>query len=404
MHFFDRRQILGASAATVATLAMPSILRAQDGPIRIGTVLPQQGPFAQQGQSAHFGFKTALAQVGNKVRGRPVELVVYDDPSPLVAQQNARKLISEDKVVAIVGGQNSSTGLALHAIASEMKVPTVLTAPIVRDITGKNCNPHVFRCQASLDVYTAAVKPTLLAKGKKFYYAYGGYAFGQESYQVMKAALASSGGTEVGSDSVPVGTTDFSSYVLKIRQAKPDAIFLALAGNDLAAIIKQIGEFGLKIPLVCNVSSQDDLWAQSWPEGHPEFTAGVFWQYNNPSNSPGEKALNDASLKATGRPASQSAAMAWVAMRMLLESLEKSSSLGASDIVEGLVKARLDGAVGYFREWDHQLIWPIALVRVKDKIASQYDILDTVDTQLPLADIDKLSGTEANSLCKMSKA
>jgi branched-chain amino acid transport system substrate-binding protein len=401
---FNRRELLRVGGAGLATLAMPSIVRAQAGSIKIGTVLPRQGPFAQQGQSALFGFKAALDQIGNKIQGRQVELVVYDDPSPLVAQQNARKLISEDKVVAIVGGQNSSTGLALHALASEMKVPTVLTAPIVRDITGKNCDPYVFRCQASLDVYTAAVKPTLLSKGKKFYYAYGGYAFGQESYQVMKAALESSGGTEAGSDSVPVGTTDYSSYVLKIRQAKPDAIFLALAGNDLAAIIKQIGEFGLKTPLVCNVSSQDDLWAQSWPDGHPEFTAGVFWQYNNPSNSPGEKAMNEASLKATGRPASQSCAMAWVAMRMLLDSVEKSKSLSSPEVAEGLTKARLDGAPGYFRDWDHQLIWPIALVRVKDKVTSQYDILDTVETPLTLSEIDKLSGTQADTLCHMAKA
>src|SRR5690349_3069680 len=106
MFLLNRRRFLAGSAAAAA---MPRLALAQATPVRLGAVYPRQGAFALHGEAAALGARIALDMVGNKVLGRPVELVVYDDPNPLGAQQNLRKLIQEDKVCAVMGGMNSAS-------------------------------------------------------------------------------------------------------------------------------------------------------------------------------------------------------------------------------------------------------------------------------------------------------
>jgi branched-chain amino acid transport system substrate-binding protein len=399
MSVLSRRKILQASAALMAA---SSFARAEDAPIKLGAILPHQGPFALHGEAAAAGMKVALDQVGNKVQGRAVELITYDDPSPAEAQQNMRKLIEVEKVNAVIGGNNSATGLAMASLAVSAKVPTVLTVPIVRDITGKDCDAHVFRMQAPTDVYARVLEPHLLPFGKKWYFVVGSYAYGLEAYKVMKSMLEGAGGTDAGMDATPVGTTDFSSYILKIRQAKPDLIVLAIAGNDLAAFLKQYYEFGLKYPLACHTVGDEDLWAQAWPPSRPPMIVAKYWHYNNPANSAVENDFNTRYQQAKGRPASQAAAMAWVAMRMLLAGCEKALSFDAPGIVRGLEAARAEGVPGYFRPWDHQMIFPLVVGRVRDTITDKYDVLEVLGKPLTASELEALHGTKEQSACKMN--
>jgi branched-chain amino acid transport system substrate-binding protein len=401
---FSRRTALGLAASGAFALAMPSIVRAQNASLKIGTVIPRQGPTALHGEAAARAFQIAIDQVGNRVQDRPVELVVYDDPNPESAQANMRKLIDVDKVAAVIGGQNSSTGLAMAAVGAQTKIPTILTVPIVKEITGKNCDSHVFRCQATAETYAAVLERYTLTVGKRWYFLVGAYAYGAEAYQVMKKHVEAAGGEDLGMDSTPVGTTDFSSYILKIRQAAPDLIVLAIVGNDLATFLKQLAEFGVNIPVVCHTVGDEDLWAQTWPTGHAEVICAKFWHYNDPANSQVQRDFNDAFSKQARHPASQAAGMAWVGMRMLLEGMKQASSLDSPGIVGGLEKARPEGLPGYFRTWDHQLVWPIVVGRVRDNVSDKYDVLEILGNRPTIEEMDKLNGLQQDTLCKMSKA
>ena len=85
----NRRQILRTAGAAAAALGAPGLVFSQAGsPVKIGSVLPRQGPFALQGEATSLGIRVALEQAGNKVLGRPIQLVAYDEPNPLGAQQN----------------------------------------------------------------------------------------------------------------------------------------------------------------------------------------------------------------------------------------------------------------------------------------------------------------------------
>jgi len=395
-----RRSLLRVAGAGAAVLGMPRFAFAQAGaPVRIGTVLPRQGPFALQGEATSLGVKVALQQAGNKVLGRPIELIAYDEPNPLGAQQNMQKLVQEDKVAAVIGGSNSATGLAIASVAAQSKMPTIVSAALAREITGKNCNRYVFRNNAPPPVYAKLLARQMLPAGKKWYFLVGAYAYGQEAYQMLKAELAAAGGQDMGMDAAAVGTTDFSSVILKIRQARPDVVMLGISGTDLAAFLKQYNEFGLrgKIPLGSLTVADEELWAQTGISG----VMGKYWHFNNPANSPAEKALNDAVLKETKHPASASCAQGWVCTRMLLAAIEQEKSTEPAAIVRGLETVRPEGVPGYYRAWDHQFITRLVMAQVRDTITDKYDPVTVLNPAMKMADFEALYGSKEEIGCAM---
>lgn len=396
----NRRQVLRNAGAAAAVFGAPGLVFSQAGsPVKIGSLLPRQGPFALQGEATSLGIKVALEQAGNKVLGRPIQLVAYDEPNPLGAQQNMQKLIQEDKVVAVIGGSNSAAGLAIASVAAQAKTPTIISAALAREITGKNCNRYVFRNNAPPPVYAKLLARQMLPVGKKWYFLVGAYAYGQEAYQMLKAELVAAGGQDLGMDAAAVGTTDFSSIILKIRQAKPDVVMLGISGTDLAAFLKQYNEFGLrgKIPLGSLTVADEELWSQTGISG----VMGKYWHFNNPANGAAEKSLNDAVMKETKHPASASCAQGWVCTRMLLAAMEKEKSVEPAAIVRGLETVRPEGVPGYYREWDHQFITRLVMAQVRDTITDKYDPVQVLNSSMRMADFEALYGTKEEIGCAM---
>jgi branched-chain amino acid transport system substrate-binding protein len=341
-----------------------------------------------------------MEQAGGQVMGRPLELVAYDEPNPLGAQQNMQKLIQEDKVAAVIGGSNSATGLAIASVAARAKVPTIISSALAREITGKNCSPYVFRDNATVPTYARLLARHLLPQGKKWYFLVGAYAYGQEVYASLRDELLAAGGQDLGVDQASVGTTDFSAVILKIRQASPDVVVLGIAGADLAAFLKQYNEFGLRgrIPLASLTVADEELWSQTGISG----IFGKGWHYTDPQLSPAEKALNEAVRKQTGRPASLSNFHGWVALRMLLAGIEKAQSTEAARIVRGLEAVRPPAVPAHYRDWDHQLISRLLVVRVRDKVTDKYDPVEIISGTMTPAQLEALHGTRAEVGCTMA--
>lgn len=402
MHSIHRRTFLRTSAAGALMLAAPSIIRAQGDAIRIGVLMPTQGVFALHGEAGRQGIEFALAQNDGKAMGRPVQLIHGDESSPLEAQQNMTRLIEEEQVSAVIGGSNSGPGLAIQSVAGQARVPTVISGATAKDITGKACNPYVFRVNAPGPAYARLLTRALLPTGKNWYFVYGAYSFGQDAYTTAKAELLAAGGIEAGADSAPVGTTDFSSVILKIRQASPEIVVLAIGGNDLASFLKQYSEFGMrgKIPIAAVTIDDYELWAQTDPTG----IFGKFWHSNNPANTPEEMALNDAVLEITGHPATQANANAWVGMRMLLSAIDQAASLEPEAVLAALQTVKPQGVRGFFREWDHQFIAPLVLGKVRDPVTDKYDALEIIYTPATPEEAESLYDTQDQSECEMPAA
>ncbi len=185
--------------------------------------------------------------------------------------------------------------------------------------------------------------PYALNYGKQWYFITASYAFGQDILNSFRDLLKAAGGTEVGSDEVPLNTADFSSFILKIRQAKPDVVVGGLPAGDLSTFLKQWNELGMKgkIPFVEIAIGDTDIWAVG-----PEAATGTFtklWYYKNPDNPPEEQAFAAAYLKKYGKPAADKAWMGWITARSLFESIDAAGSTEPMAIIEALEAWKVSG-------------------------------------------------------------
>ncbi|EEA04078.1 Extracellular ligand-binding receptor [Burkholderia sp. H160] len=407
MNFRNPRARVGfRSLFAIATgLAFSAAAFAQgNDPVRIGLLYSKQGPGASIGQFLERGSELAVEQAGGKVLGRPIELVWLDEANPQVAQQNMQKLIGENKVVAVVGGNYSSSALAMMSVANREKIPLILPGAAASEITGKECSRYTFRTQATVPVQIAGLMPYLSQSGKKVYFVTPSYAFGQDILRAARGQLKQDGMTEVGVDEVPLNTADYSSYILKIRQAKPDAVLGGLVGGDFSNFLKQWNEMAMtgKIPYVAVAVTDTDFW-----DVGPQASTGIFvkpWYYNNPKNPEVEKKFTADFEKKYGRPPSDKSWSGWIAMRSLLESITAAKSTDPKAIVTELEQWKdTDGALPvYYRPWDHQLIRPSVVVKVKSKITDKYDYFDVMrDTSTTAAETEKAFGNQQEIGCKM---
>ena len=285
-----RRALLGAAAIATVPLAKPFIRNAAAADtIKIGLLLAKTGDIAAQTEYLANGTYLALEERGNKIMGQPAELVWLDEPSPQGSQQNMQRLVQENKVVAILGGSLSSNALAEQATAAQLKIPFVCNNAAATDISGKNCNHYTFRLNTPVAVQAAMFAPYIMGYGKKWYFLTANYAFGQDIAKSFKEILAKAGGTVVGDDVVPLNTPDYSSFILKIRQAKPDMILGGIPAGDLSTFLKQWNEMGMKgsIP-VCEIAIGDtDIWAVGTEAATGLYTA--LWWYEQSEQSAGRE-------------------------------------------------------------------------------------------------------------------
>jgi branched-chain amino acid transport system substrate-binding protein len=403
----DRRTFIGAMAGAAAASAfgLNSAANAQSGdPIRIGLVYSKQGPGAAIGQYLQRGSELAVEQAGKKVLGRPIELIWLDEPNPQVSQQNMQRLVDENKVVAVVGGNYSSSALAMMSVANREKVPLILTGAAASEITGKNCSRYTFRTQATVPVQMKGLMPYVSQVGKKVYFLTASYAFGQDILRASRALLKDVGATEVGVDEVPINTADYSSYILKIRQAKPDVVVGGLVGGDFSNFLKQWNEMGMKdkIPYAAIAVTDTDFW-----DVGAQASTGIYvkpWYYKNAKNTAAEKKMTEDFTKKFNEPPSDKTWSGWMGMRALLESIEAAKSTDSKAIVAHLEKWKNseEAFPFFFREWDHQMVRPAVIVQVKKQITDKWDFFDVLkNTSDSEADMEKAFGTKEEIGCTL---
>lgn len=395
---------LGA-AASLAPLAMPAVANAQAGaPLKIGVLLPKAGTYAVQGEIGHNGATVAVADAGGHVNGRPVELVWLDESSPQATEQNMRKLIDEDKVVAVSGGVNSGDVLAAMPVAERARTLFMATGPNATEITGKDCKRFTFRIDLPNRVTVNAVYPYLEKHGKNWYFISASYAWGIDAYNQMKAVLLQHGGKVVGADQAPLGTTDFSSYILKIREAHPDVVFLGLGGSDLANFLKQLHQVGMSdLPISAPIVNDSDLWAAG-----PQVATGVYpklWNYTGSQLTASGKTFVKDYVTKFGSPPEVEGWQDWFGITAILTALRETRSTEGIKLVEFLENHTFDGYKTmpiWFRSWDHQLIQPILIAEVRKHITSKYDYFEILGERPKSAgELDAFFGTKAEIACPM---
>jgi branched-chain amino acid transport system substrate-binding protein len=400
----SRRTLLAGAALGITQIAAPFVITARAAEaIKIGLLLPKSGPYAIQGETGHNGAQIAVDDFGGHVLDRPVEIVWLDESSPQTSQQNMRKLLEEEKVVAVQGGVSSGDVLAIMPVAEQAKTLLMATGPNATEITGKNCNKYTFRVDLPNKVTVQSVYPILKERGKKWYFVVASYAWGIDAYAQMKDVLVKDGGTVVGYDQAPLGTTDYSSYLLKVRQAKPDVVFVGLGGTDITNFLKQMHEIGLtrQMGLSGPIVNDTDLWAAG-----PDTAFGTYpklWNYTGPHLTKRSADFAAAYQKKHGQPPEVEGWQDWFGATAILTGIQETKSTDSAKLVAFLEEHKFDGykdaRIG-FRNFDHQLIQPLLVASVKEKITDKHDYFDIL-SEYPKdpAQLETAYGSQADIGC-----
>ncbi len=247
----DRRTVLkGTAAAGLVQVTAPFIIQARgEAPLRIGMIDPLTGVYAAPAQNEVTGAKLAVDQMNAKggILGRPVELLVEDSANDVgTGVQKARKLIERDQVTFLIGDVNSGIAQAIAQVTNEKKVLHIVSGGHTDTITGKDCKWNVYRVCNTTRMEANSVSDLLFNKyGKKWHFVTPDYAFGHTLQGALDANLKRLGGTVTGNELTPLGTTDFSAYLIKARAANPDVLLLLVQGSDMINCLKQIVQFGI---------------------------------------------------------------------------------------------------------------------------------------------------------------
>ena len=224
--------------------------------MRIGHLTPRTGFLGPLGEYAVMGVNLAVEEINaaGGIMGRKIELIAEDSVNPQTASTKAERLIERDKVVAIIGEISSASGLAIAQVAQRNRTLFFNTGCNSDELRGKACNRFMFHTEAANSMYVGAEGQALLrdgmVKGKKWYSLTADYAFGHDLLRVAKRFMAANGGEFAADELVPTDVADFSPYLLKIRNAKPDVVVSNLAGNQIGNFMKQYLEFALPFPVV----------------------------------------------------------------------------------------------------------------------------------------------------------
>src|SRR6185312_15241109 len=254
----DRRTLIKTGATLgAATVFSPAILTYAQGetPVKIGMHDPLTGTYAAEGESETRGAHMALAEVNAKggILGRQVELVIEDDAGNAgLAAQKAHKLIEQDKVDLLMGAVSSATALSVNQVAHEKGMLYMVTGGHTDPVTGTQCHWTTFRICTTTYMLAAGLASTLYKKfGGKWYFITPDYAYGHTLQGSYAKLLMAMGGKVLGNSLSPLGTTDYSSYLIKAQQSKPDVLVLLVDGQDLVNCMKQAAQFGLtkKFPI-----------------------------------------------------------------------------------------------------------------------------------------------------------
>ena len=248
MNKISRRAVV--SALTAAPLAMPGLLRAQSTskPVKLGLLSDMGGPYRDVGGPGNrAAVELAVEDAGGSVLGRPIEIVQGDDQNkPDVAASLAREWVDSQGVDVLMDGAASSSGLAIQQIAREKKHIYLITGPATSDMTGKQCSPYGIHF--AYDTYALAHgtgAALTKAGGDTWFFVTADYAFGYALERDTIAAVQSAGGKVLGNVRAPLGTADFSSYLVQAKASGAKVFGFANAGTDLQNCIKQAAEFGL---------------------------------------------------------------------------------------------------------------------------------------------------------------
>lgn len=267
---------------------MSGVSPAQDNTVKVGVLHSLSGTMAISEVTVKNATMLAIDQINGQggVLGKHIVPVVEDGASdPAIFSQKAQKLIQEDKVVTVFGGWTSASRKAMLPVFERFH--SLLWYPV--QFEGNECSPDIMYSGAQPNQQILPALDWAFEKGKKRVFLLGSdYVFPRTANLILKKHIVHDGGTVAGEEYVPLGGTDFSSIITKIRIAHPDIIFNTLNGDSNVSFFKQMAAAGItesQIPVMSFSIAEQEAKAMG-----PSLVNGSYaaWNYfeslSNPMN------------------------------------------------------------------------------------------------------------------------
>ncbi|MAL02544.1 ABC transporter substrate-binding protein [Neopusillimonas maritima] len=235
-------------ALAAACFATAAVAHAAE-PFKIGFIIPMTGPFASTGKQAVAGAKLYMQQHGDEVAGRKVELIIKDDGGvqPETTKRIAQELVVQDKVNVLAGFGLTPLAFAAAPIATQAKVPMVVTAAGTSSIVQKS--PYIVRTSMTLPQTTAPIaawaRDNKDVKIDTAVTLVADYGPGHDAEKVFVKTFTEKGGKVLESIRSPMANPDFSAFLQRVRDLKPDALFVFVPSGQGTAVLKQFKERNL---------------------------------------------------------------------------------------------------------------------------------------------------------------
>ena len=332
-----RIRLSAGLAAAVCVLAAPAWA---DDVVTVGLILPMTGQQASTGKQEEAGAKLYMQMHGSTVAGKTISLVVKDDTgAPDVTKRLAEELIGNDKAKALMGFGLTPLALAVAPVATEAKVPEIVTAAATAMITEKS--PYIVRTSFTLPQAAVPMAEWSLKNNiHKVVTLVTDYGPGGDAEKWFSDVFAKGGGTVVEKIRVPLKNPDFAPFLQRVKDDAPDAVFVFVPSGAGAAFMKQFAERGLAksgIKLIGTGDvTDDDLLADI---GEPAIGVVTTHHYSAAHDSPENKAFVAAFEKANGgmRP-NFMAVGAYDGMALLYQALEKTKGDADGDALLAAMK------------------------------------------------------------------
>jgi len=332
-----KRNFIRTLAATALAAALGTAW-AQDSSFKIGLLLPLTGPFASTGKQLETAARLYMAQNGDTVAGKKVQLIVKDDTGvPDVSKRLAQELVVNDKVQVLAGFGLTPLAMTVAPIATQSKTPMVVMAAATSSIT--EASPYIIRTSFTVpQVVTILADWAIKNNIHKVVTLVSDYAPGVDSETYFKQRFVAQGGQVIDTLRVPLRSPDFAPFLQKVRDAKPDALFTFVPAGVGVALMKQFSERGLDkagIRVIAEGSVTDDDILGSM--GDVALGVVTAHHYSAAHNSALNKQFVEAFGKASGgmRP-NFMAVGAYDGMRVIYEAAKATQGAGGDALLQAM--------------------------------------------------------------------
>jgi branched-chain amino acid transport system substrate-binding protein len=359
----------------IAAILVGSPALAGERSIKIGVLGDESGPYSDLGgPGSVLAAQMAADDYGGRVLGKPIEIVSADmQNKPDIASSIARRWFDVEGVDAIADVPLTSVALAVQSVAREKKKILLITAAASADLTGKACSPYTVHWMddtRALSVGTG--RAVVAAGGKQWFFLTPDYAFGAAMERAASAAVVAAGGTVVGNAKFPLGTADYSSYLLAAGSSPATIFGLSTVGGDTVTAVKQAAEFGITQndrKIVVFLMFLPEVHAIGLASAHGLYiTDGFYWDENDKA-----RAWSKRFFERMKKMPSKSQANTYAAVTNYLKALDAAKTDDADAVSKQMKTTPADyfGKPAIIRQTG-RVVYDLTVYEVKKPDESQY--------------------------------